>query len=80
MCTFTTEVDDSNHMKVNSFNGRIGHYEVSGAVNLRHNYEFAEMAYGGTLCNKALCSYWLIIVLVHSYLSYFGLSYQLNHY
>lgn len=30
-------------------NGRIGHYQVSGSVNLRHNYEFAEMAYGGTL-------------------------------
>lgn len=30
-------------------NGRIGYYEVSGAVNLKHNYEFAEMAYGGTL-------------------------------
>ncbi|KAI8321027.1 hypothetical protein EDC96DRAFT_556060 [Choanephora cucurbitarum] len=27
-------------------NGRIGHYEVSGAVGLKHNYEFAEMAYG----------------------------------
>ena len=30
-------------------NGRIGHYQVSGAVNLKLNYEFAEMAYGGTL-------------------------------
>ncbi|KAI8327322.1 hypothetical protein EDC96DRAFT_453425 [Choanephora cucurbitarum] len=30
-------------------NGRIGHHEVSGAVGLKHNYEFAEMAYGGTL-------------------------------
>lgn len=30
-------------------NGRIGHYELSRAVKLRHNYEFAEMAYGGNL-------------------------------
>lgn len=30
-------------------NGRIGHYEVSGSINLRHNYEFAELSYGGTL-------------------------------
>ncbi|KAI8360680.1 hypothetical protein EDC96DRAFT_553813 [Choanephora cucurbitarum] len=30
-------------------NGRIGHYEVSGAVSLKHNYELAEMAYNGTL-------------------------------
>lgn len=29
--------------------GRIGHYEVKGTLYATHNYEFAEMAYGGTL-------------------------------
>jgi hypothetical protein len=29
--------------------GRIGHYEVKGSVFTTHNFEFAEMAYGGTL-------------------------------
>ncbi|EIE88733.1 hypothetical protein RO3G_13444 [Rhizopus delemar RA 99-880] len=29
--------------------GRIGHYEVKGPMYTTHNYEFAEMAYGGTL-------------------------------
>lgn len=29
--------------------GRIGHYEVKGTMYATHNYEFAEMAYGGTL-------------------------------
>ena len=29
--------------------GRIGHYEVKGNMYNVHNYEFAEMAYGGTL-------------------------------
>lgn len=30
--------------------GRIGHYEMTGSIMGRmHNYEFAEMAYGGTL-------------------------------
>jgi hypothetical protein len=28
---------------------RIGHYEVKGSVFTTHNFEFAEMAYGGTL-------------------------------
>lgn len=29
--------------------GRIGHYELKGSMFTTHNYEFAEMAYGGTL-------------------------------
>lgn len=29
--------------------GRIGHFEVKGPMYTTHNYEFAEMAYGGTL-------------------------------
>lgn len=29
--------------------GAIGHYEVSGAIGIKHNFEFAEMAYGSTL-------------------------------
>lgn len=29
--------------------GRIGHYELKGYIGLKHNYEFASMAYGGTL-------------------------------
>lgn len=29
--------------------GTIGHYQLTGAVNILHNFEFAEMAYGGTL-------------------------------
>ncbi|KAG2191493.1 hypothetical protein INT47_013068 [Mucor saturninus] len=29
--------------------GRIGHYEVKGTIYATHNYESAEMAYGGTL-------------------------------
>ncbi|KAI8636316.1 hypothetical protein BD408DRAFT_323123, partial [Parasitella parasitica] len=29
--------------------GRIGHYVMTGSVNTMHNYEFTEMAYGGTL-------------------------------
>lgn len=28
-------------------NARIGHYELSGSIYLRHNYEFPEVAYGG---------------------------------
>lgn len=31
------------------YRGRIGHYELKGYVQLKHNYEFASMAYGGTL-------------------------------
>ena len=29
--------------------GRIGHFELKGPMYTTHNYEFAEMAYGGTL-------------------------------
>lgn len=29
--------------------GRIGHYEVQGSIYMRQNYEFPEVAYGGTL-------------------------------
>ncbi|KAI9364545.1 hypothetical protein BD770DRAFT_417754 [Pilaira anomala] len=29
--------------------GRIGHYEVKGTMYATHNYEFAELCYGGTL-------------------------------
>ncbi|KAI8635880.1 hypothetical protein BD408DRAFT_356714, partial [Parasitella parasitica] len=29
--------------------GRIGHFVMTGSMNRLHNYEFAEMAYGGTL-------------------------------
>lgn len=29
--------------------GRIGHFELTGTMYSTHNYEFAEMAYGGTL-------------------------------
>lgn len=29
--------------------GRIGHYVMTGSMNRLHNYEFAELAYGGTL-------------------------------
>lgn len=35
--------------KSSIYRGRIGHYELKGYVQLRHNYEFASMAYGGTL-------------------------------
>lgn len=35
--------------KSNNQTGYIGHYELSGAVNIKHNFEFAEMAYGSTL-------------------------------
>ncbi|KAG2210441.1 hypothetical protein INT47_002383 [Mucor saturninus] len=31
------------------YNGRIEHYELKGAMFNTHNYEFAELAYGGTL-------------------------------
>lgn len=31
------------------YTGRIGHYELKGSLFNAHNYEFAEMAYGGTL-------------------------------
>lgn len=35
--------------KTTLYNGRIGHYELKGSVYNTHNFEFAEMAYGGTL-------------------------------
>ncbi|CEP08738.1 hypothetical protein [Parasitella parasitica] len=35
--------------KSNSKKGVIGHYEVSGAIGVKHNFEFAEMAYVSTL-------------------------------
>lgn len=31
------------------YSGRIGHYELKGYVGLKHNYEFAGMAYSGTV-------------------------------
>lgn len=35
--------------KSNMKSGVIGHYQVSGAISVKHNFEFAEMAYGSTL-------------------------------
>lgn len=35
--------------KSNMTKGVIGHYEVSGAIGIKHNFEFAEMAYGSSL-------------------------------
>jgi hypothetical protein len=29
--------------------GRIGHYEVEGSLYMKHNYEFANIAYGGMI-------------------------------
>ncbi|CAO3645520.1 unnamed protein product [Mucor hiemalis] len=35
--------------KSNMNSGTIGHYQLTGAVDILHNFEFAKMAYGGTL-------------------------------
>lgn len=35
--------------KSSLYTGRIGHFELKGAISRLHNYEFAEMAYGGML-------------------------------
>lgn len=35
--------------KTTLYSGRIGHYKLKDSVFNTHNYEFAEMAYGGTL-------------------------------
>lgn len=35
--------------KSSLYTGNLGHYELKGSMYSTHNYEFAEMAYGGTL-------------------------------